>query len=495
MLKTPHINKSTSLVENIKSFFGPKKIPIDPTYTTPDGQEGWFYETFGGGNQSYFKYENHDSCVTAYNRCPVIPAIMNRKANCLVNGKVWVLDKDGAVVDTKDKQAEKLYKFFRRPNPHQNWRDFEAQLYIYMQLFGFALILPTRPIGFTDPLDASAFWNIPINWIDIKSTVEKFNANGGFGIEEIDVTYNGTKVTFQMKDLIMIRDFVPSFSSSNSITFPGSKLRALGLPINNIIGAYESRGMLINYRGALGILSSDPGSGQFQPVALTPEKQRGLQNDFRKYGLKRDQFQVIITSAQLKWQPMGYPTRELMLLEEVEDSTRDICANLNFPVFILGFADTTYNNMNAAEKGLYQNAVIPDSNVIYDQLNNWFQLERFGWKIDKDFSHIDVLQDDKEAQARARLVLAQSLNLEWTSGWIKLNRLLELMGEDTIDGGDVYYADWVKATVADPNVSDEIKMLIVSQGRNNNGQFTTLSGRYNSISPNGIDYGKEHKVN
>ncbi len=42
-----------------------------------------------------------------------------------------------------------------------------------------------------------------------------------------------------------MKDFTPSFCS---LVIPESRIKALQLPINNIIGAYESRNVLINYR-------------------------------------------------------------------------------------------------------------------------------------------------------------------------------------------------------------------------------------------------------
>jgi hypothetical protein len=487
---------ATGLVSRIKSLFTslPRSpIPIDPsTYTTPDGQSGWLFEMFGGGGYSYFKYENYDSCVQAYALCPPVTAIINRKCNCLVNGKTWVLDAKNKVA--KGPQAEQIYRIINQPNPIQSWRDFEAQTYSYFQLFGFALILPIQPAGFEkNRLETSSMWNIPINWIDVDATVERFNNNGGVTITEIVVAYNGNKLVFELKKLIMIRDFMPSFQQGTSITFPGSKIKALALPINNVIGAYESRNVLINYRGALGILSGDPGSSQYTPVPLTPEQKVQLQQDFRRYGLKKQQLQVILTSASLKWQQMGYATKDLMLMEEVVDSTKAICANLNFPPFILGIADTTFNNMNAAEKALYQNSVIPDSNIIYEQLTKWFGLEEFGLRLDKDFAHIAVLQDDALALAQARSALSGSLNLEWRNDWLTLNRVLELMGEDTIGtDGDIYYSEWVKKITTDPEITDEeVKIFLITQSRHSNGQFGGMVGTYNAVTPGGVDLSKQ----
>lgn len=461
----------------------PGPYPIDPSrYTTPGGQEGWFFEMMGG-KFSYFKYSNYASAVEAYTKCPPISAITNRKAQCLTNGKTWVLDiKDNKV--SKSPASDKMRKILDNPNPLQSWRDFEAQGYIFQQLFGFNIILPIRPAGFKDKLETSSMWNIPASWIDVDLMKEKFNSNGGVPLEEIIVTYNGVTSTLQIKDLIIVRDFVPSFTTATALTFPGSKILAIELPINNIIGAYESRNMLINYRGALGILSGDPVGGQYTPIPLTKEQKDQLQNDFRRYGLRKKQFQVIMTSAQVKWQQMGYSTKDLMLMEEVENSTRECCSQLNFPSFILGLADTTYNNMDNAEKGLYQNSIIPDAESIYEQLTKWFGLRELGIYLNKDFCHIPVLQENKEAQSRAMLILTQALDMQWRNNWITLNMVLQALDQDTITGGDVYFRE----TIKDIPPAEVAKMLALMQYREPNGQYSGMNGYWNSLSPAGQNF-------
>lgn len=391
-----------------------------------------------GNGYNYFRYENYSSSVLAYEKCPPVAAIINRKTQTFVNGKTWVLNNREKEAQGSD--ADKMRNLLENPNPLQSGMDFEAQGYIFQQLFGFNIILPIKPVGFTDNLDATSLWNIPASMIDIQATQEAFTKAGGMGLKTIWFNFNGVRLELKIEDLIIIKDFTPSFTL---LTFPGSKLKAMTLPINNIIGSYESRHTLINYRGALGILSSDAGTGMYAPIAMTPQEKEDLQRDFKRYGLRSRQWQVIMTTASLKWQQMGYPTKDLMLMEEVEESTRAICAGSNFPPFILGLADTTYNNMNSAEKGLYQNATIPDANNYYSQLTTAFDLKKRNLHLNKDFNHIPVLQDDKEAAGRARMYANQAYELEYRYSLITRNQWLEKNGEDPLPKeGDMYFYEF-----------------------------------------------------
>lgn len=414
-------------------------IAIDPSrYHTPDGQSGWTFESTGS-EYRYFKYNDFNSAVTAYTTCPPVSAIINRKAQTLINGKVWVLNSKNK--EAQGIEASKIRKLLKRPNPIQSPKQFEAQMYIYLLCFGFAIILPVKPFGFTDPLDTTSMWNIPASWIDFKATEERFNRTGAETLQEIVINFNGKRIAFKLNELIIVKDYTPSF---NTVTFPGSRLLAQAWPINNILGALESSGTIIHNRGPMGILSSDPGKGQYAPLPLTKDQKDILERDFRRYGLKQNQVQVILTNASLKYTAMGSSVRDLMLDEAIQSGTLQLCAGLNFPPFILGLAETTYNNMTEAEKGLYTNATIPDAENIYEQLTNYFNLDNYNLHLDKDFSHIPVLQRDKGAEATARKSLNEALKIEWETGLITLDEWREKLGEDPLpeERGKLYYNEY-----------------------------------------------------
>lgn len=389
-----------------------------------------------GNGYNYFRYENYSSSVLAYEKCPPVSAIINRKAQAYINGKTWILNSKGK--EATGPEANKLKKLLMSPNPLQSWKQFEAQGKVFFDLFGFNIVLPIKPIGFPSNIDATSLWNIPASWIDIQATQEMFTKAGGIGLSQIAFNFNGSRSVINVSDLIIIRDFTPSFST---ITFPGSKLHALSLPINNIIGALESRNVMINFRGALGILSSDAGTGMYAPIAMTPQEKDDLQRDFKRYGLRSKQLQVIMTTAALKWQQMGYPTKDLLLMEEVQESTKSLCDGLNFPPHLLGLIDPTFNNQESADKGLYQNCIIPDANNIYDQWSTAFGLYDLNLRLDKDFSHLPVLQDDKVALGEARWRLNQAYAIEWEKGLVTKNQWRVANGEDPVTGDDIYIGD------------------------------------------------------
>lgn len=407
----------------------------------------------------HFQYSGHYSARKAYEMCPPVNAIINKKAQAYINGKTWVLNLDG---NQKNKEAtttdaKKLQTLFKKPNPLQSWKQFEAQGYIYQQLFGYTIVLPIKPVGFKENIDATALWNIPPSMVDIEETNKLFYQSDTTGmIKQVVLNYKGTRTILNVEDIYIMKDFTPSFCS---LIIPDSRIHALELPINNIIGAYESRNVLINYRGALGILSQDPGGGAYGTIPMTDAQKENLQNEFRRYGLSNHQWQFIITSATLKWQQMGVSTKDLMLFEEIEADTMAICDSYSYPYQLMSSAKgTTFSNLNEGKKLLYQDATMPEAESMYEQWNQLFNTAKYGIYIDKDYSHVAVLQEDKQQAATARKTFDDAMLIEFQNGLITLDNWLEKLGEDPLPNG----LGQVRAT--DPKSSNVPLAVIIGVG-------------------------------
>lgn len=436
--------------KSMGDYTPPRGVEVDAyssqDYRGPSGNGMYFFGQDGGSR--YFSFSGHESSLKAYQRCPAVTAIINKKAQAYINGKTWVLNSKGK--EAEGTEAKKLRKLLQRPNPLQTWKQFEAQGYIYQQLFGFNMILPIKPVGFTDNIDAVYLWNIPPFMLDIQETKKLFYQSDENGIiSKIVLTYKGSKTTLEAKDIYIMKDFTPSM---DSLVIPESRIRALELPINNIIGAYESRNVLINYRGALGMISNDPGNGQFGAMPLTEPEKQDIQDQFKRYGLKNSQWKFIITSSTLRWQQMGYPTKDLMLFEEIDGSTMAVCDQYNYPYPLL--ANDKSNSLGGSEKKhfmqlLYQDAIMPEADSMYEQWNQFFGLDALNLRLDKDFSHIQVLQADRAQEATARKTLNEALQMEFNAGLITLDDWLKKLGEDPLPNnlGQVRATDPKNSTV------------------------------------------------
>lgn len=435
--------KSLTDWESIEPYF------IDPMSHRAAAEGNWFLETLNG-SPAYFQYKDYSSCVDAYEKCPPVSAIINRKTQAFINGKTWLVNTMGKVATGE--VAKRVNLLFDHPNPLQSRKQFEAQSYIYYQCFGFNIILAMTPVGM-DRTYTQRMYNIPVNMVDIKETENLFYDSGKPTIEYVILKYKNNRIKLNIDNLFIQKDITASFET---LLFPGSKLKAMEKPIRNVIGAYDSRNTLINNRGPMGIFTDDGRlGGTYVGLPMTPTEKKEMQRDLRGYGLRKGQYQAIIAAGALKWQSMGFDVGQLKLMEEVKDSAMAICDGLNFPPHLLGLIDPTFNNQNAAEKGLYQNSIIPDSDNINEQWNSWFQLSEYNLSLDKDYSHLPVLQEDREAAGRARQYANLAYETEYRYGLMTMDQWLAKNGEDPLPEGrgKLYFPEYV-ALYGDPKATN-----------------------------------------
>lgn len=416
---------------------GSAVYPIDPsTYRTSEVGNGWGFSV-GDGDYRYFKYDNLGMSIKAYEKCPAVSAIINKKAQCFIDGKLYVMNNKGK--EASSVQATALRKLLSRPNLLQSQAEFIAQMYIYVQLFGFCPVIAIKRIGFNNAIDAKALWNIPPNYIDFEYTQKLFRQTAlGEVISHIYVKYNGERIPIPTEDIMIVRDISPALSGN--MIFPDSRIKQLEDPINNSIGAWQSRNVLINYRGALGIFSKDTaGSGAgvgIPTLPVTKEEKDQLQKDFKRYGLRGNQWQFIITTAALKWQSVSVPTKDLMLFEEVDAATMSICDRYNYPYQLMAAAKgTTFSNVAEGNRILYQGAILPEAKSLFTQLEAFFKLSDYNLSLDMDYSDVAVLQEDKGLQATARKTRDDAYAIEYDNNVVTRDEWRIANGEDAVTDG------------------------------------------------------------
>lgn len=336
--------------------------------------------------------------INAYNVCAPLNAVINRKARAFTNGKWFILDKQGK--EAQGKVAENLRKLIKKPNPLQTWNQLMTQAKVYEQIFEEVFFLTITPAGF-DKKEVATIWVVP-NWIiNAKTTGNLYQQSF---IEDIvthfELNYGGKITRIEIDSIIHIKG---SNQNNEDQIRAMSRLVSLEDPISNIVAAYEARNVLITRKGAIGILSnvSRDVAGTI-PVDATEKAE--VQDEFKKYGLSKSQSQVIITNANLRWQSMTFPTKELMLFEEIEDDVRQICDTYDYPMYLLGFkAGTTFSNMGEAKKSLYQDAIIPEAEGWAEAFNNYFELEAAGLEMKVFYDHLEIFQQSEKDKADALL--------------------------------------------------------------------------------------------
>ena len=177
---------------------------------------------------------------------------------------------------------------------------------------------------------------------------------------------------------------------------------------------------------ALGILTAERGDG------VGSRLMTGKDVDQQREDIKqRHKNEVIITDKQFKWQPMSYPTKDLMLFEENQaDFVRIIDAyGLNENMFsnVLG-KGSTFSNVEGGERQAYNSTIIPETQKIYNEITNQWGLDDAGIYLKPDFSHVSVLQEAEEKLQKSKKLEVEKLSIMLRDGVISVEEYRELVG-------------------------------------------------------------------
>lgn len=408
------------------------------------GSDFWMFSGPGGYDYK-FTYSNAHSSLTAFKKCPPLFSIILKKVQAYSNGKTWIVNKKGKAKEKESNSpiAEKVRTLLAKPNPFQSQKEFEAQLYFYCQLYGFSIVMPIVPVGFPN-YDATKLWNLPLQLLDIEETKKNWllAENNKQVIKSIVLNCGEEKVSIPIDAVWIFKDFTPTLDSP---IFPISRVSGQEAPINNIIGGYETRGRIIDDRGAQGIISSDAKDSSGY-IPIKEEDKTEMQNEFRmRYGLKKNQSQHIITSAAVKFTSITQTTKDLMLFEEIEDDIMRLCDGWNYPYPLMASAKTNNlggNNTDPNKRILYQDAIIPEAENLSEQYNNFFGLAAFNLEFQKDYSHVPCLQDDEQKKAQARKTRNEAMQIEFLHNLCTMDEWRVANNDDPVGGefgGKKYY--------------------------------------------------------
>lgn len=445
-------------------------------------RNGSFFFGVNGADHAFI-WGNYNSSLRAYQRCPVVSSIINRQAQCTVNGKQYVMDSKGK--ESKKIPAMALKKLLLKPNIYQSGREFKAQGQLYKRIYGYCPVLVIKPVGFESDYSKWKLWNIPPWMIQVRDSMNLFYVDGAKRFDSIWLSYMGHSVQLNPDNIFFLKEnqistgtFMNNSNSENvSMFLPDSKILPLADNIDNVISSLNSRGSLTRNRGPQWLLTNDAtdtGDAGLFPIDVNAKKE--LHDDFLQYGIMSGQRKAIITDAKLKLQQVGFNVQELQLLEgEVQDA-KFISDGLNFPPYLLGLVDAKFDNQQIAERNLYTNSIIPDCISDDEQWSELFKLDDLGLYLTTDFSHLPALQENIAEQGRGRMYMNQGILIEWLQDGITWNRWRELLGEDTVTGMDVYYSDMVKLGRIIPSQTAEAiaasanNAQIIASTVSNNGQ-------------------------
>lgn len=335
---------------------------------------------------------------TLYRELPELQAVINRYAKMVASANPIVKDKDGNIVE----KGHWIFDLIDRPNAMQSWGNMMYMTAINKAVTNNAMIYaPKLTLGRRQLLLPLAFNNVQI--IPTGKTLRQTDMSGFIKEFKIPKDSSGTYETYLPEEIVYFAepDGINLFNTD-------SKIDSLKYPLSNIALQYKKRNVLLKNLFALGILSME-NSDVMSAIPLDPKDKEELRKDL----MKRNDGMPVITDKPAKWDPMSFPTKDLMLYEELgADMIAIIDAyGLNQHMFGANSESrgSTFNNVEAGEKQAYNATVIPDTEIMYDELTKQLGLDKDGLYLYPSFEHISSLQTDMNKSAQALLNRSQAL--------------------------------------------------------------------------------------
>lgn len=341
----------------------------------------YYNEQIGSKTPIYIDMHNLD---IVYHENTHVKTVINNDAE-MVSKLEWVhKNKNGDIIENS-----KIVDLLYNPNPLQSGKDFIFNLVVNEDVFGNAFVYKNQVMG-----TAKALFVLPSKGMEVLLTGKIFNQ---VKIEDIIKGYklklNDYNESFDTKDVILFRQ------NDSNLILAESKLKALKPQISNLKSAYDSRNVLLNERGANGILSYKGGESL---IGLSPEQiKKGEEQLTEDYGIKKGQRKIKISQVPVDYKSMSFPTKDLLLFEEVEDDFNCILDAYGQNINIYSRNNgTTFNNFKESLKGIYQNTIIPKAERIANTLTNALITDNSGSYLEAVFN-VDVLQEDVKQKNEA----------------------------------------------------------------------------------------------
>jgi HK97 family phage portal protein len=434
------LDLSRELAKALNGAKAPNTLNRQLYFTLADGQPVWM-----GDNQEAFVRDayayNPDvySVVTAIARaCAGVPWIVHKVTNRKAFSKYKrmpseakqanlsrvILAKEQAMEEVDD--SHPLYDLLERPNPYQGGSEFREAVFGFKLITGNAYVHGVRIENGRDAGKVAEMWTMPSQFIEIVASSNPETVIKGYRL----TWYNGVDLaTLPAEDVMHLKYFNPNYAWAGHHLYGMSPLQSARRVVTRSNEAYTANAKMLKNMSPPGILMLDDPN-----VDFTPEQASQLERQWAgKIGPEKAG-KMMVTAAKFNYVQLGLSPVDLNIIESQKMDLRDICNVYGVSSELFNDPDNKTNaNKEQSRKALYYERVIPELDLLRDELNRWllpaYNRDGEQYHIDYDLSAIPALQDDMEKQMA---VLKES----W---WLTGNEKRTAQGYDTDPLMDGYF--------------------------------------------------------
>ena len=337
----------------------------------------------------------------AYALCSPLMSVISKKCAAIKNLRLAATTEDGEDLERPD-----AVRTISHPNSVQGIAGFVAHIEAMTQIFGKAYIVRMESAGFPGAFELFVAPNLCVTENAAISPALSFMPDAD--IVDYTVAICGSSMKIAKEDMFIVRDASYDLNACGGNI---SRMVSLQKPVNTFVASYESVHELMVNRGMLAIISLTSGSGDIIRDARLPEtesEKKNIQQAFRKYGIRSDQFKYAITSMNAAVSPVSSTITDLGLTDVQKACKKEIADIYQVPSVLLDVEGSTYANAKEAKTILYNDAIIPEANNIFSVLNRIYGFEDF--KVMPYYDHLELFQESKREQAAGMANLVNALN-------------------------------------------------------------------------------------
>ena len=139
--------------------------------------------------------------------------------------------------------------------------------------------------------------------------------------------------------------------------------------------------------------------------------------DMQRDWYRRSKDELIITEASVKWTPMSFPTKELMLFEEMTADKLAIIDTFGLNANLFSSEKgSTFTNVRDSIRMVYTDTIQPETQQVYDNIMQQFGLADEGYRLVAEFDHLPIMQSDAKQEAETDKLRAETFEKLQTLG-------------------------------------------------------------------------------
>lgn len=345
---------------------------------------------------------------------PHLNVVISRGAEMFSNMKIKHKDKAG-----KEIEGSEILKLLNNPNPLQQLEGFLYEFYVNNAIF-------SANFGYMNGSGLKKIpkflWWLPPGYMKINTTGKMYRQTSIEGIVE-NYMLNFDTEPFLPKEIIHMTEGISDNNLKSS-----SKIESLQIPLSNIVAGLKSNNIILTERGLIGFISKETSKEMGGDMPLTEQERMRIEKQYQKdRNLDSTNSHVMVTGNSMKWVPMTFDVKQLMLYEGFEDSFGLICGEYGIDRDVFpSIKGATNENKEMGLKATIQNTLQPLGTKLCNVIAQRLGVTEAGETLEATFEHMPVMKEDQLKMEQSEKTKVEKLSILKADGIISEEQYAKL---------------------------------------------------------------------